>query len=135
MSRRSTTSWSIPATIGLIVLLLAGPAPRAAASCGDYVHILPPGAAAAIQGTSGRGGPAGERPVTPQSPCRNGMCDRAPQNPVPPAPPPAPTYSPQDAAAILSLSLPESIAACWLATGPAASPRGAADPIFHPPRS
>jgi hypothetical protein len=121
MIRRRTTRLSLWAALALGALLFAGDPPSAAASCGDYVHIVPPGQTA---------------PDTdpPTKPCSGPGCREAPPAPMP-TPPPAPTtVSAHDA--ILTTPLPAAPAIGeWVRFESSLPPRTAAPVIFHPPRA
>ncbi|HET6573493.1 MAG TPA: hypothetical protein VFG68_07820 [Fimbriiglobus sp.] len=124
MTSRRTTRLSLWAALTFGVMAFAGDLPSAAASCGDYVHILPPG-----QTT-----PDADPAAPTKKPCSGPGCQQAPPAPVP-TPPPAPTtVSVQDA--ILSAVLaPTPGIGEWLRYEPVLSPCRMAAAIFHPPRA
>jgi hypothetical protein len=120
MIRRRTTRLSLWAALALGALLFAGDPPSAAASCGDYVHIVPPGQTA---------------PDTdpPTKPCSGPGCREAPPAPMP-TPPPAPTTVSAHDAILTALLSPVPSGASWTWVEMSLSPCGATTAIFHPPR-
>lgn len=109
--------------MALGVLLFAGDPPSAAASCGDYVHILSPGQTA----------PGADPATPPKKPCSGPGCHEAPPAPMP-TPPPAPTTVSAHDAILSALLPPEPAGGGWVRTEPSLSPRHATTAIFHPPR-
>jgi hypothetical protein len=123
MDRRRTTRLPLWAALALGGLLFAGAAPPAAASCGDYVHVLPPGQTAAQPGEP-----------TPPAPCSGPGCRQAPSAPIP-APPPAPTSVQPHEAILTAPPPPAPPGGARSHSEPSLSPRRAATAIFHPPRA
>ncbi len=126
MDRRRTTRCSAWAALALGGLLFGGSAPPASASCGDYVHVLPPGQAAPA--------PPGDPAAPPKGPCRGPGCRQAPPAPMP-TPPPAPTSVPPHDAILTAPQPPAPPGGAGLCAEPALSPRRTATSIFHPPRA
>lgn len=102
-------------------MLFAGDPPTASASCGDYLHILPPGEVA----------PATEMPVRP---CSGPGCQQTPPEPMP-APPPAPTTFTGHDAILTALVPPEPSGGGWVRIDPLFSAQFTSVGIFHPPRA
>ncbi len=128
MDRRRTTRLPLGAALALGAALFAGGAPSAAASCGDYVHVLPPGQSAVQPG-----GPTAD-PAPHKAPCSGPGCRQAPSAPMP-TPPPAPTSAPPHEAILTAAPPSAPPGGAWLCAGPALSPRRTATSIFHPPRA
>jgi hypothetical protein len=120
MARRSPIRWPIWGAVAPLVLLLAGPLPAASASCGDYVHILPAGAA------------PDDAPARPKAPCHGPGCQDAPGHPPTPTPPP--TSAPPHDAVLVALVSFEAPRGKWSAPATPSLPRRIPPPVFHPPR-
>jgi hypothetical protein len=126
MDRRRVARLSTWAILALGGWLLVGAAPKAEASCGDYVHILPAGQPAADVDPAA---PA------PQKPCSGPGCREAPPAPMP-APPPAPTTTVQPHDAVLA-TLPSAAPplGTWVFSETSLVLQRSATSIFHPPRA
>ena len=107
----------------LPILLLCASANRAAAGCGDYVHVLPPGVA------------AGEsEPTDHPAPCHGPSCRKTPAAPPAPMPAPVQTHTPSSDALLLALEDDNTLRSSSLTDSDDHPTGGSADPIFHPPR-
>lgn len=122
-TRRTVTRLCVAA-----VLLLAATASNASATCGDYVHVLPPGQSVAHPSD-------GPKLPPPDSPCAQGRCDRTP---APSAPSPAPAGAPGGQVLEAVLEAVPAIQPSPSAFGFESDchlPRRSPSAIFHPPRS
>jgi len=131
MGYRRQSPWILAGRLAPVFLLFAVAAPRATASCGDHVQILPatPAAVHAKKPVDVPEAPA------PLSPCGGRKCDQVPPNRTPPAPPTVTTDGPQHDAAFFTAP-PEDwpyVVAHPVDAG--CSPRDQVTSIFHPPRS
>jgi hypothetical protein len=105
---------------------------RAAASCGDYVHILAPG-----QTAPDAKGVSPDRPAksAPACPCRGPECSKGSYPPaLPGAPAPAPTGQSQLDAVLHADAQPDAGAGSLIGTESLFLPAPFPSSVFHPPR-
>jgi hypothetical protein len=131
MTRRAALRWSILGTIVPVVLLLPAAARPVAASCGDYVHVLPPGPSPAVGSPAGLTAPLTER--RPAAPCDCPGCHHAPDMPLAPVAPP--TTAPPNDAALPAAPPPRPVRVERLRAEPGPLPLPLVTSIFHPPRA
>lgn len=118
MNRSDTTTGFLRSAALAVVLLCAG-AGVGSASCGDYLHVLPP---------------AGEQPAQPRPcSCQHGEC--YPPTPLPASGEPTTTELSRSADALLGLKpeLPAPTARGWPSDSNA-RPHHISAGVFHPPR-
>jgi hypothetical protein len=109
--------------VAVVVALAPG---RAAAECGDYVHIL----------NDRSDAPPAGAPESPRKPCHGPGCSNQPASPVPLSAPAAPPADPKEGAARATDSPRDDDRTGWhLPSSPDAVPEHVPQPIFHPPRA
>ena len=110
----------------LPIVMLCAPENRAAASCGDYVHIVSKSASSTDPHT----------PAAPQSPCNGPGCQqqKAPAMPMPTPVPPSTQNQLPDAILIASVEFEPATSSFPVDPEVYALARGHLDTIFHPPR-
>ena len=135
LSRRSLRG-ALKAALAVLAVAALSPT-KAAASCGDYLHVLPPGETAPPAAAAGMPGQDQGDRATPQPvrcPCRGPDCSQRSELPLLPTAP-APTTSPNQLEAILAAE-PEADAdrAVPLRGDSPTLPSAHPSSVFHPPR-
>ena len=131
MTRLPHTLFTRPVGIALAVLAAAACSPgRAAAECGDYVHIVKDDPVKAS--TPGHG-----EPIAPRPPCHGPGCSEKPATPVLPLTAPVTdTEGPKELAARTPGDADPAAGPGWVVpVEPAGRPSRIPNPIFHPPRA